>query len=109
MLAQDVWRLRTLRWHAETSMLKTLAVKHQSTVSTMAARHRAKAKEQRFARSAEPSTRVDRQLPVCSSAGVPAVDRPDQAAVPVQDSNRVRLSVAAAGFELSGQANAIFL
>ena len=51
LLAQDVWRLRTLRWHAETSMLKTLAVKHQSTVSTMAARHRAKAKEQRFARS----------------------------------------------------------
>ena len=42
LLAQDVWRLRTLRWHAETSMLKTLAVKHQSTVSTMAARHRAK-------------------------------------------------------------------
>ena len=34
LLAQDVWRLRTLRWHAETSMLKTLAVKHQSTVST---------------------------------------------------------------------------
>ena len=42
LLAQDVWRLRTLRWHAETSMLKTLAVKHQSTVSKMAARHRAK-------------------------------------------------------------------
>ena len=42
LLAQDVWRLRTLRWHAETSMLTTLAVKHQSTVSKMAARHRAK-------------------------------------------------------------------
>jgi hypothetical protein len=42
LLAQDVWRLRMLRWHAETSMLKTLAVKHQSTVSTMAVRHRAK-------------------------------------------------------------------
>ena len=42
LLAQDVWRLRTLRWHAETSMLKTLAVKHQSTVSKMAARHQAK-------------------------------------------------------------------
>jgi group II intron reverse transcriptase/maturase len=42
LLAQDVWRLRTLRWHAETSMLKTLAAKHKSTVSTMAARHRAK-------------------------------------------------------------------
>lgn len=42
LLAQDVWRLRTLRWHAETSMLKTLAAKHKSTVSKMAARHRAK-------------------------------------------------------------------
>jgi len=42
LLAQDVWRLRTLRWHAETSMLKTLAVKHQSTISKMAARHQAK-------------------------------------------------------------------
>ena len=42
LLAQDVWRLRALRWHAETSMLKTLAAKHQSTVVKMAARHRAK-------------------------------------------------------------------
>jgi hypothetical protein len=42
LLAQDAWRLRTLRWHAEVSMLKTLALKHQSTVSKMAARHKAK-------------------------------------------------------------------
>jgi group II intron reverse transcriptase/maturase len=42
LLAQDVWRLRTLRWHAETSMLKTLAAKHKSTVTTMAARFKAK-------------------------------------------------------------------
>jgi group II intron reverse transcriptase/maturase len=42
LLAQDAWRLRTLRWHAEVSMLKTLALKHQSTVSQMAARHKAK-------------------------------------------------------------------
>jgi hypothetical protein len=42
LLAQDVWRLRTLRWHAETSMLKTLAAKHTSTVTKMAARHQAK-------------------------------------------------------------------
>jgi group II intron reverse transcriptase/maturase len=42
LLAQDAWRLRTLRWHAEVSMLKTLAAKHQSTVSQMAARHKAK-------------------------------------------------------------------
>ena len=42
LLAGDVWRLGILDWHAETSMLKTLAAKHQSTVSKMAARHKAK-------------------------------------------------------------------
>jgi group II intron reverse transcriptase/maturase len=42
LLAYDVSRLSRLRWVAETSMLKTLANKHQSTVSKMAARHRAK-------------------------------------------------------------------
>jgi group II intron reverse transcriptase/maturase len=42
LLAQDVWRFRTLRWYAETSMLKTLAAKHHSTVAKMAARHKAK-------------------------------------------------------------------
>lgn len=42
LLAQDPWRLRALRWHAETSMLKTLAAKHKSTVTKMAARHQAK-------------------------------------------------------------------
>ena len=42
LLASDAWRLRALRWHAEVSMLKTLALKHQSTVSKMAARHKAK-------------------------------------------------------------------
>ena len=42
LLATDVWHLARLRWVAETSMLKTLAAKHKSTVSKMAARHRAK-------------------------------------------------------------------
>jgi group II intron reverse transcriptase/maturase len=42
LLAQDVWRLHTLHWHAQTSMLKTLAAKHKSTVTKMAARHQAK-------------------------------------------------------------------
>jgi hypothetical protein len=42
LLAQDVWRLHTLHWHAQTSMLKTLAAKHRSTVTKMAARYRAK-------------------------------------------------------------------
>jgi group II intron reverse transcriptase/maturase len=41
-LAHDVWRFSKLRWNAETSMLKTLAAKHTSTVTKMAARHKAK-------------------------------------------------------------------
>ena len=41
-LAHDVWRLGALRWNAETSMLKTLAARHQSTVTKMATRHKAK-------------------------------------------------------------------
>jgi group II intron reverse transcriptase/maturase len=41
-LACDVWRLGKLRWNALTSMLKTLTAKHKSTVTTMAARHKAK-------------------------------------------------------------------
>jgi group II intron reverse transcriptase/maturase len=43
LLAQDVWRLDTLRWNAQTSMLKTLAAKHRSSVAKMAARHKAEA------------------------------------------------------------------
>src|SRR5487761_1246850 len=39
LLARDVWRLDRLRWNAVTSMLKTLAAKHHSTVTKMAARH----------------------------------------------------------------------
>ena len=42
LLATDVWRLKSLRWDAQTSMLKTLAAKHQSSVVKMAAKHRAK-------------------------------------------------------------------
>jgi group II intron reverse transcriptase/maturase len=42
MLAADVARLYQLCWNAETSMLKTLAAKHQSSVAKMAARYKAK-------------------------------------------------------------------
>jgi group II intron reverse transcriptase/maturase len=42
LLAADVWRLDRLRRDAETSMLKTLAAKHKSTVGKVAARHKAK-------------------------------------------------------------------
>jgi group II intron reverse transcriptase/maturase len=43
LLAQDAWRLSTLCWYAQTSMLKTLAAKHKSSVAKMAARYKAKA------------------------------------------------------------------
>jgi hypothetical protein len=42
LLAGDVCRLHRLEWVMKTSMLKTLAGKHHSTVSKMAARHKAK-------------------------------------------------------------------
>ena len=42
LLAQVVWRLTRLCWYAETSMLKTLAAKHKSSVAKMAARYKAK-------------------------------------------------------------------
>jgi group II intron reverse transcriptase/maturase len=42
LLAGDVWRLNRLEWVALTSMLKTLAAKHRSTVSKMARKHKAK-------------------------------------------------------------------
>jgi group II intron reverse transcriptase/maturase len=40
LLAGDVWRLNRVRWVMETSLLKTLACKHHSSVSKMAARHK---------------------------------------------------------------------
>ena len=42
LLASDVYRLNRLNWVMETSMLKTLAGKHGSTVSKTAAKHKAK-------------------------------------------------------------------
>lgn len=42
LLAGDVYRLHRLRWVMETSMLKTLAGKHRSSVTKMAAKHKAK-------------------------------------------------------------------
>jgi hypothetical protein len=42
LLAGDVYRLHRLRWVMETSMLKTLAGKHRSSMSKVAAKHKAK-------------------------------------------------------------------
>src|SRR5205814_10491884 len=41
LLASDVFRLARLRWAAQTSLLKTLAARHRSTVTAMARKHRA--------------------------------------------------------------------
>jgi len=41
LLAQDVWRLNRLQWVMLTSMLKTLAAKHRSTVTKMAREYQA--------------------------------------------------------------------
>ena len=41
LLAGDVHRMDRLRWVMETSLLKTLAAKHDSTVTKMAARYKA--------------------------------------------------------------------
>jgi group II intron reverse transcriptase/maturase len=41
LLAQDVFRLGTLLWVMETSLLKTLAGKHRSTVTKMARKYKA--------------------------------------------------------------------
>jgi hypothetical protein len=43
-LAQNVGKMYRLKWAMETSMLKTLANKHKSTVSTMARKYRTKIK-----------------------------------------------------------------
>ena len=40
LLAQNVFTLHRLRWAAETSMLKTLAAKHRTTVAKTARRHK---------------------------------------------------------------------
>src|SRR4051794_8424196 len=42
LLASDVYRLNRLNWVIETSLLKTLAGKHRSTVSKTAAKYKAK-------------------------------------------------------------------
>jgi len=41
LLAVDVWRLGRLEWVMKTSMLKTLAHRHRSTVTKMADKHKA--------------------------------------------------------------------
>jgi group II intron reverse transcriptase/maturase len=44
LLAGDVWKLNRLEWVSQTSMLKTLAAKHGSTVTKMARKYKATVK-----------------------------------------------------------------
>jgi group II intron reverse transcriptase/maturase len=64
LLAHDVWRLGDLCRHALTSMLKTLAAKHQSTVSKMATKYKAK-------------TQTEHGLRTCFEARIPRDNKPD--------------------------------
>jgi group II intron reverse transcriptase/maturase len=78
-LANDVWRLSRLCWDAQTSMLKTLAAKHQSTVVKMAAKHKAKIETSHGLRTCY-EARVERQAKqslVARFGGIPLVRNKD--------------------------------
>jgi len=79
LLAGDVWRFKALRWDAQTSMLKTLAAKHKSSVKKMAARHRAKVPTPRGLRTCY-EARVERdgkQPLVARFGGIPLTRNKD--------------------------------
>jgi hypothetical protein len=71
--AHDVSRLNSLQWVAQTSMLKTLAAKHDSTVSKMAARHGATITTQQGPRKCYEArvTREGKQPLVARFGGIP--------------------------------------
>jgi hypothetical protein len=71
--AGDVHRLHRLRWVMETSMLKTLAGKHRSSVSKMAAKHKAKIQTPRGLRTCFEARieRNGRQPLVARFGGIP--------------------------------------
>jgi group II intron reverse transcriptase/maturase len=73
LLAGDVQRLHRLRWVMETSMLKTLARKHRSSVSTIAARFKAKIPTPHGPRTCFEAhvTRESKQPPVARFGGIP--------------------------------------
>jgi group II intron reverse transcriptase/maturase len=73
LLAGDVSKLNRLRWVAETSMLKTLAAKHNSTVSKMARKYKAKIVTPYGPRTCFEATvpRPDRKPLVARFGGIP--------------------------------------
>jgi group II intron reverse transcriptase/maturase len=83
LLANDVWRLYKLQWDAQTSMLKTLAAKHQSSVAKMAAKHKAKVETPYGLRTCYEARveRKDKQPLVARFGGVPLVRKKEAAIV----------------------------
>jgi hypothetical protein len=78
-LANDVWRLNRLCRDARTSMLKTLAAKHQSSVTKMAAKHRAKIETPHGLRTCYEArvVRIGKQPLVARFGGIPLVRKKD--------------------------------
>jgi group II intron reverse transcriptase/maturase len=82
LLAGDVQRLHRLRWVMETSMLKTLARKHRSSVSKMAAKHKAKIQTPYGPRTCfEASIVRDGRNPLVARFGGIALKRQKQAVI----------------------------
>jgi ribosomal protein S30 len=79
MLANDVWRFKSLHWDAQTSMLKTLAAKHKSSVPKMAAKHKAKIQTPHGLRTCYEARveRAGKQPLVARFGGIPLVRNRD--------------------------------
>ena len=89
LLAGDVWRLSRLKWVTQTSMLKTLAAKHRSTVSAMARKHRAKTSMPEGPRTCyEASVQRDGRKPLVARFGEISLKRQKKAVL--QDRPPVR-------------------
>ena len=72
LIAGDVFRLHRLRWVMETSMLHNLACKHRSTVSKMAARHKAKVQTRHGLRTRFEATAGRKgRKPLAAGRGIP--------------------------------------
>jgi group II intron reverse transcriptase/maturase len=91
LLAYDVWRFNRLCWYAQTSMLKTLAAKHQSTVTKMAAKHSAKIETPHGLRRCYEARvpRDGKQPLVARFGGIPLVRNQKAVIVDRYPSNRV--------------------
>lgn len=81
LMAQNVGWLALLQWNAETSMLKTLAAKHHSSVAKMAVRYKAKIETSDGKRTCFEARkeRAGRKPMISRFGGIPL--RPDRQAV----------------------------